>query len=240
MQISSISQINNSDKSFFVSFNSKSDKQNKENKNLYYTLAGLAVLGIAGIVYGKHISAKKPQPIRLCTVQDLNSTLSAVEKQSLEKELNKLDFSKYPELQNLNNCHQTDIFRNFISTLKMKTNRTIEMPKIITSNLPEERLPNVTEFFNKEFGFASKEINYNNEFLKSLDAISEPPVFVTVKNSENLIKDLNNNPEFSKRFYNWLDKNENITLVMKESKETPIQEYRQISLKFDIADKIIR
>ena len=71
----------------------------------------------------------------------------------------------------------------------MKTNRTIEMPKIITSNLPEERLPNVTEFFNKEFGFASKEINYNNEFLKSLDAISESPVFVTVKNSENLIKD---------------------------------------------------
>ena len=66
----------------------------------------------------------------------------------------------------------------------------------------EERLPNVTEFFNKEFGFASKEINYNNEFLKSLDAISESPVFVTVKNSENLIKDLNNNPEFSKRFYN--------------------------------------
>ena len=237
MQISSISIDNQGySKSFSVSHRAQNNEK-KDNKAVYYSLIGLGVIAAGGIMYHRHKAAKTPNPIKVCTFQDLNQSLSAKEKKQLEEELQKLNLGT--QFKNLKDTHQSDIFKRFVALLKMNPSRPVELPKIITTNAEESKALAIGEFFKDNFKFNTKDIEYTtpNELLLNLKNVpqNDKNTCITVKNSEKLFDDLKASKQFQEDFMDLLgkDQKKRIIIINNEPKSSPINEYNKIFLEYN-------
>lgn len=246
MLISSISQINENNyynTAFCAKAQSKESKVLSDDK-IRYSLIAMAALAITGIIY-KKLKPTVAEPIKTSTLQDLRESFSKNEMQQFEKEYSNFDFSKFELFNQLQIAHQTDIFKRLFVLLKMQPARPVEIPKIVASNAPENKLREIGNLLNKEFNFISYQINYENitlhDFLNKLQEISQKSEknykTLTINNFDKFLKDIkkSGNEESKIKFEQLIDKNQEnkVLYIVKEFPENKLDEYYKIFLKFE-------
>lgn len=244
MQINSISKTDNTHYSnVFRSKEQAKENDILSNDKIKYSLIFLATLATAGIAY-KKLKPKTPEPIKTSTLQDLQDSLKGEEMQKFTEEYSKFDFSKFEIFNQLDNTHQTDIFKKLFVLLKMKPERTVEIPKIISTNANENKLKNIGDLLKQEFQFSSHEMNYENtslnNFLNELEKFSSNPnenyKTLTINNFDKFFSDIkqSGNENFKEKFENLLNQNQKnkILYIIQEPPENELSEYYKIFLKF--------
>ena len=120
---------------------------------------------------------------------------------------------------------------------------SVECPKLITTNAPDEKLNDICNFFQSEFKFSSKNLKYDNnisELIKSIDKQCKPVeknagVCVSINNFDQFLKDLNKDEEIKQKFFDILEQsNNNIIFIGNVSSKDSVVLNNQIFLPFKL------
>ena len=211
--------------------------QRKNNKMLYSSLGCLAVVVVGGLLYKKGVAKNSQTLIKTSTYQDLKQSLSSIQLNKVEQEASKLD--NYKLFSKLEISHDTDIFKRFTALMRLEDSKNIEIPKLITTNAPNENLGEICNFFESEFKFSVGNLTYKGnakDFVKELNNEScknNKNTCIMISNFDNFVKDLNKDAALKQVFINILENNKNnVVLIGNVSSKDAIELYNKFFLPF--------
>ncbi|MBP3490515.1 hypothetical protein J6K35_01470 [bacterium] len=221
-------------------FSSQKQKDNRD-KLLYYTLGGLALAAAGAVLYNKKAGSNKTFLIKTNTYQDLRQSVSSRQMEEIEQKAAVLD--NYQLINELEVSHDKDIFKRLAAVMHLNKLESVECPKLITTNAPDEKLNDICNFFQSEFKFSSKNLKYDNnisELIKSIDKQCKPGeknagVCVSINNFDQFLKDLNKDEELKQKFFDILEQsNNNIIFIGNVSSKDSVVLNNQIFLPFKL------